>query len=60
MEKFDYAAAVAELEKIATMAQDPSTGLDALDKEIKRSEELIKQCREYLRSSRDKIDNLGK
>lgn len=60
MEKFDYASAVAELEKIATAAEDPATGLGDLEKAIKRSEELISQCREYLRTARTNLDNLGK
>ena len=59
MEKFDYAKAVAELESIAVKAEDPATGLDELDKLITRSEELIAQCREYLRTARTKTENLG-
>lgn len=58
MEKFDYAAAVAELEKIAATVEDPSTGLGDIDKYIKRSDELIAQCREYLRSVREKAGEL--
>ena len=60
MEKFDYSKAVAELEAIAAKAEDPATSLDSLDKYIARSEELISGCREYLRTARTKIDNLGK
>ncbi|MBO4566240.1 MAG: exodeoxyribonuclease VII small subunit [Bacteroidales bacterium] len=59
MEKFDYAKAVAELESIAVKAEDPATGLDELDKLITRSEELIAQCRGYLRTARTKTENLG-
>jgi len=60
MEKFDYGKALAELEQIAQLAEDPATGLDDLDKYIKRSEELIAACREYLRTARTKVENLGK
>lgn len=58
MEKFDYAKAVAELEKIASAVEDPSTGIDDIDKYIRRSDELIGQCRQYLRSAREKVDEL--
>lgn len=58
MEKFDYAKAVAELEKIAAAVEDPSTGLGDIDRYIKRSDELIAQCRAYLRSLRDKAEGI--
>ncbi len=58
MENFDYAKAVAELEKIAATVEDPSTGLGDIDRYIKRSDELIAQCRAYLRSMREKADEL--
>ena len=45
-EKFDYAKAVEELEAI-----------DAL---VSRSNALLKQCREYLRTVKEKIDKLDK
>lgn len=59
MEKFDYTKAMAELEQIAARVEDPSTGLGEIDKYIKRSEELIKACRAYLREARGKLDTLG-
>lgn len=58
MEKFDYKEAVRELESIATKVEDPSTGLDDIDKYVKRSKELIAACRAYLRTVRDKVDKL--
>ena len=58
MENFDYAKAVVELEKIAATVEDPSTGLGDIDRYIKRSDELIAQCRAYLRSMREKADEL--
>lgn len=58
MEKFDYKEAVRELESIAAKVEDPSTGLDDIDKYVKRSKELIAACRAYLRTVRDKVDKL--
>ena len=58
MEKFDYKEAVRELESIAAKVEDPSTGLDDIDKCVKRSKELIAACRAYLRTVRDKVDKL--
>lgn len=58
MEKFDYKEAVHELESIAAKVEDPSTGLDDIDKYVKRSKELIAACRAYLRTVRDKVDKL--
>lgn len=58
MEKFDYKEAVRELENIAAKVEDPSTGLDDIDKYVKRSKELIAACRAYLRTVRDKVDKL--
>ncbi|MCR5351578.1 MAG: exodeoxyribonuclease VII small subunit [Bacteroidales bacterium] len=57
-EKFNYDEAVAELEKIAARVEDPATGLDEIDRCIRRSDELIARCREYLRTVRNTIDNL--
>ena len=57
-DKFDYNEAIAELEKIAARVEDPATGLDEIDRCIRRSDELIGRCREYLRSVRTKIDTL--
>ncbi|MBO5563070.1 MAG: exodeoxyribonuclease VII small subunit [Bacteroidales bacterium] len=59
-ENFDYAKAVAELEEIAAKVENPETRLDDIDALVGRSRELLKQCREYLRSVKDKIDSLDK
>lgn len=58
MDKFDYKKAVDELEKIAVKVEDPSTGLDDIDKYVRRSSELIAFCRAYLRTVRDKVENI--
>lgn len=57
-EVFDYTAAVKELERIAQKVEDPSTGLEDIDKYIRQSDELIEKCRNYLRSARTKAENL--
>ena len=59
MEKFDYNKAVEELEAIAAKVEDPQTGIDDIDKYIKRSQELIEACRAYLRGAREKVDSLS-
>lgn len=56
MEKFDYTKAVEELEAIAAKVEDPQTGIDDIDKYIKRSQELIEACRAYLRGVREKVN----
>ncbi|MBR6306901.1 MAG: exodeoxyribonuclease VII small subunit [Bacteroidales bacterium] len=57
-EKFDYAKAIAELDEIAVKVENPETKLDDIDALVVRSKELLKQCRDYLRSVKDKIDSL--
>ncbi len=59
-EKFDYAKAIAELEAIAAKVETPETKLDDIDALVGRSKELLKQCREYLRTVKEKIDSLDK
>ena len=58
MENFDYKAAVAELESLAARVEDPSTPLDDVDACIRRSDELVAACREYLRRARIKTESL--
>jgi exodeoxyribonuclease VII small subunit len=58
--KFDYAKAIAELEEIASKVENPETKLDDIDALVGRSKELLKQCREYLRAVKEKIDSLDK
>lgn len=57
-EKFDYAKAVAELEEIAAKVENPETKLDDIDALVSRSKALIKACREYLTTVKEKIDSL--
>ena len=57
MERFDYAKAIAELEAIAAVVEDPKTGIADIDKYMKRSKELVASCREYLRGARETLEN---
>ena len=59
MEKFDYKAAVDELEFIAAKVEDPQTGIDDIDRYIRRSKELIEACMAYLRGAREHLDSLS-
>jgi exodeoxyribonuclease VII small subunit len=58
-ENFDYAKAMEELEAIAAKVEDPKTGIEDIDRYIKRSQELVTACREYLRGAREKLDGLS-
>ena len=59
MEKFDYSEALKRLESIAVRVEDPQTGLEDIDKCIREADRLIEQCRAYLRTAREKTENLG-
>ena len=56
-EQFDYKKAIEELEAIASKVEDPQTGIDEIDKYMKRSQELIEACRGYLRGARESLLN---
>lgn len=58
-EKFDYTKAVAELDGIAARIEDPQTSLDDIGALVSRSKVLLKQCREYLRSVRESIEEVA-
>lgn len=57
-QKFDYTKAIEELEAIAVKVEDPKTGIDDIDKYIRRSQELVEACRAYLRGAREKLDSI--
>ena len=57
-ERFDYAKAVEELEAIAEKVEDPQTGIDDIDRYIRRSKELLEACRAYLRGAREKMETI--
>lgn len=58
MAEFNYKQALEELEKIAQKVEDPSTGLEEIDKLIARADELVAACREYLRTARERVEGL--
>lgn len=58
-QKFDYGKAIEELEAIVAKVEDPKTGIEDIDKYIKRSEELISACRDYLRGVREKVEGMN-
>lgn len=58
-EGFDYAKAVEELEAIAAKVEDPGTGIDDIEKYMKRSADLIEACRAYLRGARERLDSFS-
>ena len=57
-EEFNYNKAVEELEAIAAKVEDPKTGVEDIDRYIRRSQELIEACRAYLRGAREKLENI--
>ena len=54
---FDYKKAIEELEAMAAKVEDPNTGIDDIDKYMKRSQELLEACRAYLRGAREKLND---
>lgn len=59
MKEFDYTKAMAELEEIALKVEDPRTGVEDIEKFMKRSQELMEACRNYLRGAREKLDAMS-
>ena len=55
---FDYNKAIEELEQIALKVEDPSSSIDQIDKYLARARELTEACRNYLRTVRDKVEDL--
>ncbi|MBP5636434.1 MAG: exodeoxyribonuclease VII small subunit [Bacteroidales bacterium] len=60
MENFDYAKAIAELDEIAAKVENPETKLSEIDALVNRSRQLLKDCREYLRTVKEKVDALDR
>lgn len=57
-EKFSYEKAKAELEQILDELERGNTGVDTLAKHVKRAGELIRLCREKLRSTEKEVEGL--
>ena len=60
MNMFDYNKAIEELEQIALKVEDPSSSIEEIDKYLARTRELAEACRAYLRSAREKVDQMEK
>lgn len=56
--KETYKSATQELEKILTEIQSPNVDIDTLTNKIKRASELIKWCKEKLRSTEKEINGI--
>ncbi|MCQ2133914.1 MAG: exodeoxyribonuclease VII small subunit [Bacteroidales bacterium] len=54
--EFDYTKAMAELEQIAAKVESPDTSLDDIGALVRKSKDLVTQCREYLRTVRESVN----
>jgi exodeoxyribonuclease VII small subunit len=59
VEEPSYQTAWTELQKIVNDLQGGSVGIDDLSAKIERAAELVKFCRERLRSTEDAVERLG-
>jgi len=57
MKEFDYNAAIKELEEIESKVQDPAVPLEQIDSLLSTSRQLVGECRKYLRSQRQKLED---
>ncbi len=55
-DKFNYSKAIEELEGLAKKVEYPQTSLEDIGDLVKRSNELIEACRNYLRTIRESIE----
>ncbi len=58
-EETTYQTAWTELQKIVNDLQGGSVGIDELTNKIERAAELVRFCRERLRSTEDAVGRLG-
>lgn len=59
LEEPTYQSAWTELQKIVNDLQGGSVGIDELTGKIERAAELVRFCRERLRSTEDAVGRLG-
>jgi exodeoxyribonuclease VII small subunit len=59
VEEPTYQSAWTELQKIVNDLQGGSVGIDELSNKIERAAELVRFCRERLRSTEDAVGRLG-
>lgn len=53
-----YESAVRELQDIVARLQEETIGMDDLSVKIRRAAELVKFCREKLRTTQEEVENL--
>lgn len=53
-----YEAALQELQEIVDLLQEEAIGIDTLSEKVKRAAELIRFCREKLRSTEEDVKNV--
>ncbi|MFN0174794.1 MAG: exodeoxyribonuclease VII small subunit [Saprospiraceae bacterium] len=58
-EETTYQSAWTELQRIVNDLQGGSVGIDELTNKIERAAELVRFCRERLRSTEDAVGRLG-
>jgi exodeoxyribonuclease VII small subunit len=58
MKKLTYEKALTELQQIVDELQEDAIGIDELSEKVGRAAELIRFCREKLRSTEADIDRL--
>lgn len=58
MEKLSYQSAFDELQDIVQALQNNAIGIDALPAALQRASELIRFCREHLRLTESKVQDL--
>lgn len=57
-QEITYEKAIAELQSLVNDLQEDAIGIDQLSVKIERAAELIRFCREKLRSTEEEIDRL--
>lgn len=56
MKEFDYKSAIGQLERLEREIQDPATPLDKVEELICKANAIVAECRQYLRSAREKYE----
>lgn len=57
MTQQDYKRNIERLKEIETQIKDPSFSVDSLEDLLLESEAIVKECKEYTRSLREKLDS---
>lgn len=55
-----YQTAMQELQSIVSQIQEEAVGIDQLNEKVKRASELIRFCREKLRSTEQEVEEMLK